>query len=146
MKSIIIPVHSFVDLITNSSSEVYVMADEGTISAIKDIINHLLKIGGGTQSADDIFEFDLITRVSSFNSITPAGYEKYDAMISKKEFEALKAKGEFADDPEFEKECDGYSYQETFVRVTAKDPSNAEVAKLLSNLDDLFQLEASYNG
>jgi hypothetical protein len=147
MKSyLVIPVHSFVDLITNSSSEVYVMASKGTIQSIKDIVNHLLAAGHSTLNADDLFEFDLCTRVSTFDSTPPKGYEGYSKEITEKEFAALKAQGEFADDAAFEKEYDGDSYQEMSVRVTAKDPSNEKIAALLSNLEGLFQLEASYNG
>lgn len=144
--NIIIPVHSFVDVITNSSSEVYVMASESTIKSIKAIVNHLLAVGRSQQTADDLFEFDLVTDVSSFSSTAPKGYEKWNSKISQKEWAALKAQGEFDNDDSFEKDYDGDHYQEMEVRVTAKDPSNKEVAELLSNLTGLFQLEASYNG
>jgi hypothetical protein len=54
-----IPYHSFVDLITNSSSEVFVEAHEGTIDAFKAAINHVLKSQGVEKSADDLFTFEL---------------------------------------------------------------------------------------
>ncbi len=38
---IIIPLHSFVDLITNSSSEVYVYADSSTVEAARELIEAL---------------------------------------------------------------------------------------------------------
>ena len=33
MTSLIIPIHSFIDLITNSSSETYINASSGTVTA-----------------------------------------------------------------------------------------------------------------
>jgi len=56
MKTLIIPIHSFIDLITNSSSEVFVTADKTTIAAIKNVIDALLLIGGGKETCDDLFE------------------------------------------------------------------------------------------
>lgn len=146
MKShLVIPVHSFVDLITNSSSEVYVMAGKGTIQSIKDIVNKLLAIGGSQQTADDLFTFELETSVDTFSSERPAGMS-WGHRITETEWNELKAKGEFADDKVFEKEYDGDGYQEMSVRVTAKHPGHEDAAKMLSNLENLFSLEASYNG
>jgi len=54
-----IPIHSVVALITNSSSEIFVSADESTVKAIKKITNDILKAGGSTQTADDLFTFEL---------------------------------------------------------------------------------------
>ena len=59
--SLIIPVHSFVDIITNSSSELYVTADRNTIEAMKNMVDAVLKAGGSDKSADDLFTFSLGT-------------------------------------------------------------------------------------
>lgn len=59
MKSININIHSFVDLITNSSSVVYVMASESTITAIKDVVNSVLKLSHSDLTADQLFNFEL---------------------------------------------------------------------------------------
>jgi hypothetical protein len=59
---IAIPIHSFVDLITNSSTEIYIQAKQKTVDTVKEIINHLLKIGNEGKpaySADDLFEISL---------------------------------------------------------------------------------------
>ena len=52
-------IHSFVDLITNSSTEIYIGANERTITTIKELINNILKIGGSTLTSDDLFELSL---------------------------------------------------------------------------------------
>lgn len=59
MKSIFIPIHSFVDLITNSSSETYISADASTVNTVKAMITHILKGGGSDKTADDLFEVSL---------------------------------------------------------------------------------------
>jgi hypothetical protein len=55
----IIKIHSFVDLITNSSTEIYIAADESTITTIKELINNILKLGGSKLTCDELFEFSL---------------------------------------------------------------------------------------
>ena len=55
----IIPVHSFVDLITNSSTEIYIQATTKTVESVKEIINNLLKVNGSGYTADDLFEISL---------------------------------------------------------------------------------------
>lgn len=59
MKILTIPIHSFVDLITNSSTEVYVNADNGTIQAVKELINNILQGSGSTYNCDDLFDITL---------------------------------------------------------------------------------------
>jgi hypothetical protein len=56
----VLTVHSFVDLITNSSTEIYVEATEKTIESVKDIINNLLGFASSNHTADDLFEFTLV--------------------------------------------------------------------------------------
>lgn len=52
----IIPIHSFVDFITNSSTEIYVTASKKTASAVKDLIDEILKIGGSKYTHKDFFK------------------------------------------------------------------------------------------
>ena len=59
MNELKIKVHSVVDVITNSSTVIYTQATEGTISAIKEMVNALLELGESKLRADDLFEFEL---------------------------------------------------------------------------------------
>lgn len=54
-----IPVHSFVDLITNSSSEAYVSADQKTLVAIERLIDEALRLGGSKLKSKDIVTLSL---------------------------------------------------------------------------------------
>ncbi len=72
MKTLRIPIHSFVDLITNSSTEIYIQADESTISGIKDIVNGILLAAKSELKADDLFSFDLIAKHNETNVLVTA--------------------------------------------------------------------------
>ena len=54
-----IPVHSFVDLITNSSTEIYIEADKGTFKSVTEMINKILDLGGSKMKCDDLFTIEL---------------------------------------------------------------------------------------
>jgi hypothetical protein len=69
---VIIPVHSFIDIITNSSSEVYVTSDRKTVEAVKNVIDALLLIGGSKETCDNLFEV-VLERVEG-------GYGEYNAI------------------------------------------------------------------
>jgi hypothetical protein len=55
MNPIYIPFHSVIDLITNSSSEIFVSATEKTLEVVKDIISNALVLGGGDKTVDDLY-------------------------------------------------------------------------------------------
>jgi len=51
--------HSFVDLITNSSTEIYIEATDKTVESIKGIVDNILKLGGSNLKCDDLFTIEL---------------------------------------------------------------------------------------
>lgn len=55
MKSIIIHIHSFVDLITNSSSEIFISATDKTLNSIIEIIADLTG-----RPCDELFDVELV--------------------------------------------------------------------------------------
>lgn len=55
----IIKIHSFVDVITNSSTEIYIQATERTIEQIKVLINSILELGNSKVTCNDLFEISL---------------------------------------------------------------------------------------
>lgn len=59
--TLIIPIHSFVDLITNSSSETFVAADRQTVSVLEGIIDAVLAAGGSDKKCHDLFRIGLDT-------------------------------------------------------------------------------------
>lgn len=59
MTTIEIKVHSFIDVITNSSTEIYIGCHDNTVQYAKDLINSILAIAKSDKTADDLFEFEI---------------------------------------------------------------------------------------
>ena len=49
--------HSVIDVITNSSTEIYTCTHGKTIEYMKELINSILKAGGSKKKAEDLYEF-----------------------------------------------------------------------------------------
>jgi hypothetical protein len=56
---LVIRVHSFVDLITNSSTEIYIRASDKTVTSIKQMVNNILELGQSKLTCDDLFVVEL---------------------------------------------------------------------------------------
>lgn len=130
MTTLTIPIHSFVDLITNSSSEVFVCATEKTISTIHEAINHILKASNQPQlRSEQLFDIKLAVRVDDqYNSETKKYYtETY-----------LEGSDEFKNNLE---------YNAVTISVIPKS-DNADIiaaANVLNKLKDTFEGEEKYN-
>lgn len=81
MKRYILNIHSFVDLITNSSTEIFVEASQSTIKAVKDMVNALLRMADSTKTADDLFEFSL----NEEEGYSDSGYKNVSLVVKAKE-------------------------------------------------------------
>lgn len=60
MKTLIIPIQSFIDVVTNSSTEIFVVATTNTKNHIISMVNEILKAGGSDKTCDDLFEIRLV--------------------------------------------------------------------------------------
>lgn len=69
IKPFTVKLHSFVDLITNSSSTVYVHAHEGTVKHITNLLESMLTMTGSTKSVDELFKVSLSPSADSVESI-----------------------------------------------------------------------------
>ncbi len=149
--TITIPIHSFVDLITNSSSEIFVSADANTVKAVKKLIDNILKASGSDKTADDLFEISLGYEVTD--------NETYDnKFVTKAEFEKIEETYQEWEDgdqrraePRFQPRYSDGDYRNSNILVTVKDDVPSEqkaaakaAAKTLSDLTGLFQIDASY--
>lgn len=74
MNKIVITIHSFVDLITNSSTELFVCATKSTVNAAKAIIDH---VTGGR--CDELFDVELAVKVTDY-------YDDDDKYLGEKTF------------------------------------------------------------
>ena len=55
----LIPIHSIADIITNSSTVEYIMADGRTIEVFKAFMQDVLKTAGVTTPVDELFNFEI---------------------------------------------------------------------------------------
>ena len=69
-----VALHSVIDLITNSSTEMF-MDFSGSIEPIKDLVNEFLKINGSDKTCDDVFN---LTIVPSWAEDDPDEWEEYN--------------------------------------------------------------------
>ena len=88
MKSFILNIHSFIDVITNSSTEIFIDYSR-SIRPCKEMINEMLKTFGVEQSCDDIFEVKLINENDECSpamlmiTIKDAKYARLASLIKK---------------------------------------------------------------
>ena len=59
MKPIVISVHSIIDVITNSSSEIYSIAHWQTHENVEKLINEILKLSGSKLKCKDLFDIEV---------------------------------------------------------------------------------------
>lgn len=64
-------IQSITDIVTNSSTEVFIRIKETAINTVKELINNLLKISGSTFQADDLFTIEILYDDSSDLMVTP---------------------------------------------------------------------------
>lgn len=126
---LVIPVHSFVDLITNSSSEIFTSATEATVQTVKDIIAGILKTAGSKKTADDLFNVSRSFVVR--NSATNHSEMAFDTAEERDEF--LKSCGLESGDSGDE----GDSRWSNLV-VFAKDSNDADAVATANKLANLF--------
>jgi hypothetical protein len=131
-KYYVINLASFVDLITNSSSEIFVSASKKTVTAIKDTINNILKLGGSVATCDDLFDIKLWVE----------GEYYYD----NEKDEEIEVSGEYTAELE-RKMGDSDRPPAITLMVKPKDKDSKEAkaaADVLSSLTSLFSIEERY--
>lgn len=152
---IIIPIHSFIDVITNSSTSVYVGCHDNTIKFAIELIDDILRISGIDKKAEDIFEFKITVDKSSESDKI---YEDLNEYYSDDELDGIDydAKSKLADDI-FYKMCSGEIEQhdgwgESYggfdnrnLIITSKTNNN-DIIDLTSKIESIFQIDGSYDG
>ena len=145
MKAITIPVHSIVDVITNSSTVIYTYCTTNTITFIKEVIDSVLRAGGSDKTADDLYEFEL---VPNSDLVEECGWRIQDREgISSEEatqkIEAARKDGTLKDLVK-ESMYETWQYREE-LRVTPKD-DNPESLDIARKVMGMFSHEAEFDG
>ena len=63
----LIRIHSFVDLITNSSTELFISANDKSAETVRAVIDNILSLGGSTLKANDLFKIELVVDEDSYH-------------------------------------------------------------------------------
>jgi len=82
MKTLKIKIHSFINLITNSSTEMF-MDFSDSLFSVKNLLTEILKLSGTDKNLDDIFDIKLTeqTEYSPAELVISAKDEKYDELV-----------------------------------------------------------------
>lgn len=125
---ITIPIHSFIDVITNSSTEIYICTHNKTIEYAKEIIDSILACAGSELKADNLFDF----------------------FIEQKCMDCCEYGDKCKCEERAEENYNGYSESQLIIRAKATEPSNPtfQIAAdiLTDRLAQLFDTSACYEG
>lgn len=89
MKKIVIPMHSIIALITNSSTEIFTSASDNGVKYVKELIENILKAAGSEKTVDELFEVKFSRTLSGYTEC-PICTEDNEAV----EGECIVCKGE----------------------------------------------------
>lgn len=135
-QTVVIKIQSISDVITNSSTEVYITYYPSDKDAIINVVNAILAINGGGKF-EDYFEFKWIPNEDFL-------YDKWvddEIKIPFKQWvESLPESFLFSD---YERWDGCRNFIEGYL-IIAKDPKNSKAADLLTSLDSIFTTDASY--
>lgn len=151
--------HSYVDLITNSSSVVYVMARPNAVDQIHEMVDNILAAGNSEVRSRDLFNISIHTDVGAdyvLDQLVDDGHEWVEGIGYYDVVKLLDGEG----DPErvaaAEQAKQNYiensydSYYDSYIRVNVnpdiENESATLAAKVLSSLQGFFHYEASYDG
>lgn len=159
MQQLRIKYHSFIDIITNSSTEIYVSVGDWSVNAVKDLVNGMLKIAKSDKTCDDLFEISvnnyrceewILDKIGDYYLSDRMTWDEYEVLTDdeklNKYFQETGETHETMSTKYYEYIDDDYdSFDESSLLVKAKtdDPDVIEVAKILHNLRDIFAIEAS---
>lgn len=136
----IIKIQSISDLITNSSTEVYITYYGCDKTAIINVVNAILSVNGEGKF-EDYFEFEWIPNEDRLYDLWEDN--KIDIPFD----DWVKT---LTEDDLFETYSHGYydeerNYVEGY-KIIAKDSKNTHAANLLTGLDSIFTYDVSYDG
>ena len=114
-------IKSCIDVITNSSTEVFTYVTEEGVAALKNIIDGIIAISGGNGKCDDYFNIEMVMKEN-----------------------ALETAKEYYEDEHWKEERElGPMFDN--LKISAKDSKNQEFADfILSNISKIIQKEEFY--
>lgn len=132
-----VKIQSVSDIITNSSSEVFVIYDQNGIDAIKTLVNSILRLSKSEYSCDDLFNFEFI-----WDDIAEEYYNDDGG---------LEKTGKTLEEYRQDMQNDRLNWREGSpltigIKVIPKlnTPECKEVADMLSRIDNIFKSDVFY--
>lgn len=117
-------INSITDVITNSSTSVFIIYDESNIKTIKELVNSILEISG-EYTFDDLFDIQMIVNEKAikeyFDEITQENIDKYQDFYWR------------SNDPCLAQPFEG-------IKVIPKKDISKKAANLIERIDDIFNL------
>ncbi len=148
-------IQSISDIITNSSTEVFVVYDESNISSIKELVNSILSLVDPSKTCDDYFDIEMVVNYEGLYYILCDLYnderdyefkeieEFYNIKNYKNEMEYLKTIPKDVIEKLFEESSYYYMYEG--ISITPKTEEAKEVAKVLNKIDKIFEISYTEN-
>lgn len=157
-------IQSISDLITNSSTEAFVVYDAGNIEDIKNLVNAILSLLDPSKTFDDYFTIEMQVNYDGLNDIfnelcaneelyesypelkeysTIEDYQEQDKYLRSLSVEAVEDYFDYYNEDTY----DDYKYPYEGFVISAKvdDPIVQKVARVINNVDQIFNVDYSNN-
>lgn len=124
-----IPLHSVIDLITNSSTEIFVYS-ENSLKPAKELINEILKLQGSDKTCDDVFDLKITMDDYQIKNLIEYGELDEDVQLElQKDITKHVVEIQNGEKPEWFVE--NKWHVETYLEITVKDKKYADLATKL---------------
>lgn len=142
-----INIHSVIDIITNSSTEIYTYS-EGTIEPLKKLIDEMFKMHGIDKKFDDVFiatvNSDIYDYSESENKPEELSGDDVNALLDDIKNGKIE-KPDWMNEVESNENWNDYTPQ-TYLSIVTKDEKYNEFAALVKSFLYSTNQEACYNG
>ena len=126
-------IKSKIDVITNSSSEVYTRVDYNTLTRLKDFIDNFLKTLGDSRKFDDLFSYKFLYNDEYYRSklSESTGKDNWDTLSEKDKVDFIVSYEEDEEYPEsirleFKAKDDNFKQFENILGLIANDSINQQ--------------------
>lgn len=159
-----INIQSISDLITNSSTEAFVVYDVENIKSIKELVNSILSLLDTSKTFDDYFTIEMEVNYDDLRSIFLELCDDENLYESWPELKTFNSLDSYAEQDNFLEllsidtiedyfnyynedsyDCRHYPYEGFIISAKVDDPVVQKVARVINNVDQIFDVDYSNN-
>lgn len=159
-----INIQSISDLITNSSTEAFVVYDVENIKSIKELVNSILSLLDPSKTFDDYFTIEMEVNYDDLRSIFLELCDDENLYESWPELKTFNSLDSYAEQDNFLEslsidtiedyfnyynedayDCRYYPYEGFIISAKVDDPIVQKVARVINNVDQIFDVDYSNN-